>query len=63
MVTKTDKNEMRISQHEAICSERYRNIDDNINDLKSRIRRLETIMMINTVAIVCALVSVFFSGG
>lgn len=63
MVTKTDKNEMRISQHEAICSERYRNIDANINDLKSRIRRLETIMMINTVAIVCALVSVFFSGG
>ena len=54
---------MRISQHEAICSERYRNIDANINDLKSRIRRLETIMMINTVAIVCALVSVFFSGG
>ena len=35
MATKADKNEMRISKHEEVCSERYRNIHDNIADLKS----------------------------
>jgi len=59
MVTKADKNEMKISKHEEICSERYRNIHENISDLKSRIKRLEGIIMLNTVAVVCALISVF----
>jgi|TARA_R100000458_G_C8052336_1_gene98931 hypothetical protein len=59
MVTKADKNEMRISKHEEVCSERYRNIHENISDLKSRIKRLEGIIMLNTVAVVCALISVF----
>ena len=59
MVTKADKNEMRISKHEEVCSERYRNIHENISDLKSRIKRLEGIIMLNTVAVVCAVISVF----
>ena len=59
MTTKADKNEMRISKHEEVCSERYRNIHDNISDLKSRIKRLETVMMANTVAVIVALVSAF----
>ena len=59
MVTKADKNEMRISKHEEVCSERYRNIHENISDLKSRIKRLEGIIMLNSVAVVCALISVF----
>lgn len=59
MTTKADKNEMRISKHEEICSERYRNIHENISDLKSRIKRLETVMMANTVAVIVALVSAF----
>lgn len=59
MVNKADKNEMRISKHEEVCSERYRNIHENISDLKSRIKRLEGIIMLNTVAVVCALISVF----
>ena len=41
MVTKADKNEMRISKHEEVCLERYNNIHENISDLKSRIKRLE----------------------
>tara|TARA_A100001391_G_C5051800_1_gene273645 strand:+ start:596 stop:784 length:189 start_codon:yes stop_codon:yes gene_type:complete len=59
MTTKADKNEMRISKHEEVCSERYKNIHDNISDLKSRIKRLETVMMANTVAVIVALVSAF----
>ena len=59
MATKADKNEMRISKHEEGCSERYRNIHENISDLKLRIKRLETIMMANTVAVLVALISVF----
>ena len=59
MTTKADKNEMRISKHEEVCSERYKNIHENISDLKSRIKRLETVMMANTVAVVVALVSAF----
>jgi predicted nucleic acid-binding Zn ribbon protein len=59
MTTKADKNEMRISKHEEVCSERYRNIHENISDLKSRIKRLETVMMANTVAVIVALVSAF----
>ena len=59
MATKADKNEMRISKHEEVCSERYRNIHDNIADLKSRMKRVETIMMANTVAVLVALISVF----
>ena len=59
MATKADKNEMRISKHEEVCSERYKNIHDNISDLKSRIKRLETVMMANTVAVIVALVSAF----
>ena len=59
MVTKADKNEMRISKHEEVCMERYNNIHENISDLKSRIKRLESIIMINTVAVIVALISVF----
>jgi|TARA_E500000318_G_scaffold58797_1_gene54499 predicted nucleic acid-binding Zn ribbon protein len=59
MVTKSEQNEMAISKHEEVCSERYRNIHENISDLKSRIKRLEGIIMANTVAVVCALISVF----
>lgn len=59
MATKADKNEMRISKHEEVCSERYRNIHDNIADLKSRMKRVENIMMANTVAVLVALISVF----
>jgi predicted nucleic acid-binding Zn ribbon protein len=59
MTTKADKNEMRISKHEEVCSERYKNIHENISDLKSRIKRLETVMMANTVAVILALVSAF----
>jgi|TARA_R100001460_G_scaffold929_2_gene3912 predicted nucleic acid-binding Zn ribbon protein len=59
MTTKADKNEMRISKHEEVCSERYKNIHENISDLKSRIKRLETVMMANTVAVIVALVSAF----
>lgn len=59
MTTKADKNEMRISKHEEVCSERYRNIHENISDLKSRIKRLETVMMANTIAVIVALVSAF----
>ena len=54
MTTKADKNEMRISKHEEVCSERYKNIHENISDLKSRIKRLETVMMANTVAVIVA---------
>jgi len=59
MTTKADKNEMRISKHEEVCSERYRNIHENISDLKSRIKRLEGVIMANTVAVIVALVSAF----
>jgi predicted nucleic acid-binding Zn ribbon protein len=59
MTTKADRNEMKISKHEEVCSERYRNIHENISDLKSRIKRLETVMMANTVAVIVALVSAF----
>ncbi len=59
MATKADRNEMLISKHEEICSERYKNIHDNISDLKSRIKRLETIIMGNTIAVIVALISVF----
>ncbi len=59
MATKADRNEMAISKHEEICSERYKNIHDNISDLKSRIKRLETIIMGNTIAVIVALISVF----
>ena len=37
----------------------YNNIHENIGDLKSRIKRLETIIMGNTVAVVVALISIF----
>ena len=62
MVTKSDKNEMRISKHEEICLERYNNIHENISDLKSRIKRLETVIMGNTIAVIVALISIFMKG-
>jgi len=59
MATKSEKNEMAISKHEEICSERYKNIHDNIDELKFRIKRLETMIMGNTVAVLVALISIF----
>jgi len=59
MVTKADKNEARISKHEEVCLERYNNIHENISDLKSRIKRLEGVIMANTIAVIVALVSAF----
>ena len=62
MVTKADKNEMRISKHGEVCLERYNNIHENISDLKSRIKRLETVIMGNTIAVIVALISIFMRG-
>ena len=62
MVTKADKNEMRISKHEEVCLERYNTIHENISDLKSRIKRLETVIMGNTIAVIVALISIFIKG-
>tara|TARA_A100000172_G_C2961493_1_gene82644 strand:+ start:361 stop:549 length:189 start_codon:yes stop_codon:yes gene_type:complete len=62
MVTKADKNEARISKHEEVCLERYNNIHENISDLKSRIKRLETVIMGNTIAVIVALISIFMKG-
>ena len=62
MVTKADKNEARISKHEEVGLERYNNIHENISDLKSRIKRLETVIMGNTIAVIVALISIFIKG-
>ena len=62
MVTKADKNEARISKHEEVCLERYNNIHENISDLKSRIKRLETVIIGNSIAVIVALISIFIKG-
>ena len=61
-VIKNEKIQSRLEKHEAICAERYKTIFSTLFELSSRIKRIETILMGQILALLLGVISLFFKG-